>query len=101
VSRHRADVVLGTDTVTPVEHHLQHLRAEIAEALDRVRGKEEREELTTLDAHAEATLDDAQESDEHGLRAALSRAETRFEADHPSLADAIRQTLRALSDGGF
>ena len=81
--------------------HLQHLRAEIAEALDRVRGKDERDELATLDEHVAATLDDAEQADEHGLRNALSRAETRFEADHPSLADAIRQTLHALSDAGL
>jgi hypothetical protein len=80
---------------------LQHLRAEIAEALDRVRGKDERDELTTLDSQVGANLDDVEQADQHGLRNALNRAETRFEADHPSLADAIRQALRALSDAGF
>jgi hypothetical protein len=77
-----------------VDQHLQHLRAEIAEALDRVRGKDERVELITLD-------EQVAQADRHGLRAALNRAETRFEADHPSLANAIRQTLGALSDAGF
>jgi hypothetical protein len=86
--------VWGTGSVQPVDQHLQHLRAEIAEALDRVRGKDERDELTALDEQVE-------QADQHGLRAALNRAETRFEADHPSLAGAIRQTLSALSDAGF
>ena len=84
-----------------MEQHLEHLRAEIAEALGRVRGKDEREELASLDEHVGAHLDETDQADQHGLRAALNRAETRFEAEHPSLADAIRQTLRALSDGGF
>jgi hypothetical protein len=84
-----------------VDQHLQHLRAEIAEALDRVRGKDERDELASLDEHVGAQLDRTEPADQHGLRDALNRAETRFEADHPSLADAIRQTLRALSDGGI
>jgi hypothetical protein len=80
---------------------LQQLRAEIAEALSRVRGKDDQDELTTLDEQVGAHLDDAEQADQHGLRAALNRAETRFEADHPSLAGAIRQTLSALSDAGF
>jgi hypothetical protein len=82
-----------------VEQHLRHLLDSLAAA--RGRGPEDDEELARLHEAVERRLDSADPEEHHGLVESLERAETRFETDHPSLAQSIRQALQSLSSAGI
>jgi hypothetical protein len=88
-----------------VEHHLRHLLDELSSAMGRAKHHDEREELTRLHEQVEKRLERAEKAEkdeEHsGLVEALERAEIDLEADHPTLAAALRSAINALSSAGI
>jgi hypothetical protein len=86
--------------VLPVEQHLRHLLDSLAAARGQGRDEDD-EELTRLHAAVERRLAGGEPEEHRGLVESLERAETRFEADHPSLARSIRQALQSLSSAGI
>ena len=84
-----------------VEQHLRHLLDELSAAIGRVRQDEEREELTRLHGEVESRLRESDEGEQSGLVDALEKAEVRFESDHPTLAQSLRQAIQSLSSAGI
>jgi uncharacterized protein DUF4404 len=97
-----------------VEQHLRHLLDELSAAIGRTKDHEEREELTRLhgavEQHLEATgaddggdadRDDGDDGDDGGLVDIFEKAEIRFESDHPSLAESLRQAIQSLTATGI
>jgi hypothetical protein len=84
-----------------VEQHLRHLLDELSAAIGRAKRHEEREELTRLHGEVEGRLQGADENEHSGLVDALEKAEVRFESDHPTLAESLRQAIQALSSAGI
>jgi hypothetical protein len=88
--------------LAPVEQHLRHLLDELSAAIKRARHHEDREELTRLQGAVEGRLQGAEDEDEHsGLVDALEKAEIRFESEHPTLAESLRQAIEVLSAAGI
>jgi hypothetical protein len=84
-----------------VEQHLRHLLDELSDAIGRTKRQEEREELARLRGAVEGRLEGG-DGDEHtGLVDSLEKAEIRFESDHPTLAQSIRQAIQSLSSAGI
>lgn len=83
-----------------VEHHLRHLLDELSAAIGRSR-EDDRVELTRLRSGVESRLGEVDPEEHHSLIESLERAETQFEAEHPSLAQSIRQALISLSSAGI
>jgi hypothetical protein len=90
-----------------VDKHLRHLLDELSTAIGRAKHREEREELTRLRGVVEERLTAAGEEErlrdeEHqSLLDHLEKAEIRFEADHPTLTESVRQAIQALSSAGI
>jgi hypothetical protein len=94
-----------------VEQHLRHLLDELSAAIGRTRDRRDREELTRLqgavEQHLEATgTDDGggdarDDGDDGGLVDIFEKAEIRFESDHPSLAESLRQAIQSLTATGI
>ena len=85
-----------------MENHLRHLLDEISAAIGRVTHHDDREELTRLQGAVEGRLDGrAGEYDHPCLLDSLEEAEIRFEADHPTLAQSLRQAIQGLSSSGI
>jgi hypothetical protein len=84
-----------------VEHHLRHLLDELSAAIKRTKGPEEREELTRLLGAVENRLGGDDSGEPAGLLDGLEKAEIRFESDHPTLAESLRQAIQALSSAGI
>ena len=84
-----------------VEQHLRHLLNELSAAIGRVKQDEEREELTRLHGEVEIRLRESGEGEHSGLVDALEKAEVRFESDHPTLAQSLRQAIQSLSSAGI
>jgi uncharacterized protein DUF4404 len=84
-----------------VEQHLRHLLDELSAAVNRSKRHEEREELTRLHGEVESRLEAADAEEHSGLVGALEKAEMRFEAEHPSLAEALRDAIEVLSAAGI
>ncbi|HET9769238.1 MAG TPA: DUF4404 family protein [Acidimicrobiia bacterium] len=85
-----------------MENHLRHLLDEISAAIGRVTHHDDREELTRLQGAVEGRLDGRAGEDDHpGLLDSLEKAEIRFEADHPTLAQSLRQAIQGLSSSGI
>ena len=84
-----------------MEQHLRHLLDELSAAIRRSKHHEEREELTRLHGEIERRLEAAQEEERSGLVDALEKAEIRFESDHPTLAQSLRQAIQSLSSAGI
>ncbi|HEX9683489.1 MAG TPA: DUF4404 family protein [Acidimicrobiales bacterium] len=84
-----------------MEPSLQQLLDELDAAIDRVRdGDENRDELRSLMAAVQRQLD-PDKDDEPGLGDALEGAATKFEAEHPTLTDALRRAVDALGAAGI
>jgi hypothetical protein len=94
-----------------VEQHLRHLLDELSAAIGRTKDHGDREELTRLqgavEQHLEATGSDdgggkdRDDDDDGGLVDVFEKAEIRFESDHPSLADSLRQAIQSLTATGI
>jgi hypothetical protein len=99
-----------------VEQHLRHLLDELSAAIGRTKDHGEREELTRLhgavEQHLESTGtgtgtgtdggdDDRDDRDDGGLVDVFEKAEIRFESDHPSLAESLRQAIQSLTATGI
>jgi hypothetical protein len=84
-----------------VEQHLRHLLDELGAAIGRARHREDKEELTRLQGAVEARLRGGGEAEHSGLIDALEKAEIRFESDHPTLAQSLRQAVQSLSSAGI
>ena len=83
-----------------MEKHLRHLLDELSAAIGRAKQDEDREELTRLRGAVEGRLAGG-EDDHPGLLDSLEKAELRFEADHPTLAQSVRQAIQGLSSAGI
>jgi hypothetical protein len=83
-----------------VEQHLRHLLDELSAAIGRTKDHRDREELTRLQGAVEQHLD-ATGTDEGGLVDVFEKAEIRFESDHPSLAESLRQAIQSLTATGI
>jgi hypothetical protein len=88
-----------------VEQHLRRLLDELSAAIGRSKHHEEREDLSRLHGAVERRLAHA-ESEEtgeepHSLVDRLEEAEVRLETDHPTLAEALRDAIQALSSAGI
>jgi hypothetical protein len=85
-----------------VENQLRHLLDEISAAIDRARHHDDKAELTRLQGAVEGRLEERAGEDDHpGLLDSLEKAEIRFEADHPTLAQSLRQAIQGLSSSGI
>jgi hypothetical protein len=84
-----------------VEQHLRRLLDELSGAIGRTRRREDREELSRLHAEVESRLGGKGEKEHSGLVGALEKAEIRFETDHPTLGEALRDAIEVLSAGGI
>lgn len=84
-----------------MEQHLRHLLDELSAAIKRARHHEDREELTRLQGAVEGRLQGDGVEEHSGLIDALEKAEIRFESDHPSLAESLRQAIQSLSSAGI
>ena len=84
-----------------MEQHLRRLLDELSGAMGRARHNEDREELTRLRGEVERRLEGADEKEHSGLVDALEKAEIRFETDHPTLGEALRDAIEVLSAGGI
>jgi hypothetical protein len=82
-----------------MEQHIRHLLQEISVAMGRAKD-EDREELTRLRGAVEERLE-RPDDDDHGLIDSLEKAEIRFEAEHPRLAQSIQQVIQSLSSAGI
>jgi hypothetical protein len=87
--------------VHAVEQHLRHLLDEISAAIGRTKAHEDREELTRLQGQVEGRLEGADDEEHSGLVDSLEKAEIRFESDHPTLVESLRQAIQALSSAGI
>jgi predicted ATPase len=88
-----------------VEQHLRRLLDEISAAMGRAKHHEEREDLSRLHGAVERRLAEAESekaAEEHSsLVDRLEEAEVRLETDHPTLAEALRDAIQALSSAGI
>jgi len=85
-----------------VEQHLRRLLDELSGAIGRSKHDEEREQLTRLHAEVEQRLQRVAGEDDHpGFVGSLEQAELRFEAEHPTLGQALRSAVEVLSAGGI
>ena len=84
-----------------MEQHLRHLLDELSAAIKRARHHEDREELARLQDAVEGRLQGDGVEEHSGLIDALEKAEIRFESDHPSLAESLRQAIQSLSSAGI
>jgi len=82
-----------------MEQHTRRLLNEISEAMERAKD-EDREELVRLHRAVERHVQGSG-GDQAGLVNSLEMAEVRFEVDHPTLAQSIRQVLESLSSSGI
>ena len=79
----------------PLAELLDHLKSEIEKA---EQGQGNKEELARLAAEVERRLG---EDDDDGIVDELTEEATKFEAEHPRVADIIRRTADALSSIGL
>jgi hypothetical protein len=84
-----------------VEQHLRRLLDELSGAIGRTRQNEDREELSRLHGEVEGRLKATDEKERSGLVGALEKAEIRFESEHPTLGEALRDAIEVLSAGGI
>ena len=84
-----------------MDNHLRHLLDELSAAIGRAKHREDREELARLRSVVEDRLSAAEEEEHRSLLDSLEKAEIRFEADHPTLAESVRQAIQALSSSGI
>jgi len=99
-----------------VEQHLRHLLDELSAAIGRTKDHGDREELTRLQGAVEQHLEaagtddrgrqaragkDRDDDDDSGLVDVFEKAEIRFESDHPSLAESLRQAIQSLTATGI
>ena len=84
-----------------MEQHLRRLLDELSSAMARAKHHEERDELSRLHGEVEGRLGRSEDDEHSGLIDALEKAEIRFESDHPTLAESLRQAIQALSSAGI
>ena len=84
-----------------MEQHLRRLLDEISGAIGHTGRHEDREELTRLHGEVEGQLERSDEKEQSGLVNALEKAEIRFESEHPTLGEALRDAIEVLSAGGI
>ena len=84
-----------------VEPKLRHLLDELSSAIKRSKNPDERAHLTRLRDDVERRLEEAGEEEHSGLIDSLEKAEIQFEAEHPTLAQSLRQAVQALSASGI
>jgi hypothetical protein len=79
----------------PLSELLDHLKSEIEKS---EQGQGDTDELARLVAEVERRLG---EDDDEGVGDELREEATKFEADHPRVADVLRRTVDALSAIGL
>ena len=84
-----------------MEQHLRHLLDELSGAISRTRRHEDQEELSRLHGEVESQLEAKGEKEHSGLVDALEKAEIRFESEHPTLGEALRDAIEVLSAAGI
>ncbi len=84
-----------------MENHLRNVLDEISAAINRAKHHEDKEELARLHGAVEGRLGGQGDDDHPGLLDSLEKAEIRFEADHPTLAQSLRQAIQGLSSSGI
>jgi hypothetical protein len=84
-----------------VEQHLRRLLNELSGAIGRTGRDDDREELTRLHGEVETRLDRPDDKEQSGLVNALEKAQIRFESEHPTLGEALRDAIEVLSAGGI
>jgi hypothetical protein len=84
-----------------VEQHLRRLLDELSGAMGRTQHHKDREELGRLHGEVEGRLEDPGENGHSGLVDALEQAEIRFETEHPTLGEALRDAIAVLSAAGI
>ena len=84
-----------------MEQHLRRLLDELSGAIGRTRRQEDEEELSRLHGEVESRLEAKGEKERSGLVDALEKAEIRFESEHPTLGEALRDAIEVLSAGGI
>ena len=84
-----------------MEQPLRHLLDEISAAIGRTKAREDREELTRLHREVEGRLRGGDPDEHSGLVDSLEKAEIRFESDHPTLVESLRQAIQSLSSAGI
>jgi hypothetical protein len=84
-----------------VEQHLRRLLDELSGAIGRTRRHEDREVLTRLQGEVETQLEGKEEKEHSSLVGALEKAEIRFESEHPTLGEALRDAIEVLSAAGI
>ncbi|HEV7864858.1 MAG TPA: DUF4404 family protein [Acidimicrobiia bacterium] len=84
-----------------MEQQLRHLLDELSAAIGRTKGPEDREELARLQGAIEGRLEGAEGGEHASLVDSLEKAEIRFESDHPTLAQSLRQAIQSLSSAGI
>jgi len=84
-----------------VEQNLRRLLDELSGAIGRTRRHEDREELTRLQGEIESRLEAKSDKERSGFVGALEKAELRFESEHPTLGEALRDAIEVLSAGGI
>ena len=84
-----------------MEQNLRRLLDELSGAIGRTRRHEDREELTRLQGEIESQLEAKSDKERSGFVGALEKAELRFESEHPTLGEALRDAIEVLSAGGI
>lgn len=86
-----------------MEQDLRRLLDELDAAIDRSRvGDEDHAELTRLVEAVNRRLQETPDAeDQDSLLDAMERGATRFEGEHPTLADALRRAINVLSSAGI
>ena len=89
-----------------MEQHLRRLLDELSAAIGRSKHHEEREDLSGLHGAVERRLaqaesEEAGEEEHSSLVDRLEEAEVRLETEHPTLAEALRDAIQALSSAGI
>lgn len=88
-----------------MEQHLRRLLDELSAAIGRSKHHDEREDLSGLHGAVErrlAQVESEEAGEEHSsLVDRLEEAEVRLETEHPTLAEALRDAIQALSSAGI
>ena len=84
-----------------MDNPLRNLLDELSAAIGRAKHREDREELARLRGVVEERLSGAEDEERRSLLDSLEKAEIRFEADHPTLTESVRQAIQALSSSGI
>jgi hypothetical protein len=80
---------------------MKRLLDELSGVIGRNPRPDDREELSRLHGEISTRLDGQGDKEHSGLVDALEKAEIRFETEHPTLGEALRDAIEVLSAGGI